>query len=76
MFAQSPIGPSVYLDDWEHHPTPPYRNFTPEGHYFLFESPDAALQFGFKLIDSWKRRWQALPAAETAPPLPIRLGRD
>ncbi len=51
-----------------------YRTFTPEGHHFLFESPDAALQFGFKLIDSWKRRWQAIPEPRETPHMPIRFG--
>ena len=51
-----------------------YRTFTPEGHHFLFESPDAALQFGFKLIDSWKRRRQAIPEPRETPHLPIRFG--
>ena len=51
-----------------------YRTFTPEGHPFLFENPDAALQFGFKLIDSWQRRRQAIPESRETPHLPIRFG--
>lgn len=51
-----------------------YRTFTSEGHLFLFESPDAALQFGFKLIDSWKRHGQNLSGPRKSPYLPIRFG--
>ena len=50
-----------------------YRTFTPDGHHFLFESPDAALQFGFKLIDSWRHRWQSLPEPKATPHMPIRF---
>lgn len=51
-----------------------YRTFTSEGHLFLFESPDAALQFGFKLIDSWRDRRQNILGPRETPHLPIRFG--
>ena len=51
-----------------------YRTFTPEGHLFLFESPDAALQFGFKLIDSWKNHGPNVLGLANSPHIPIRFG--
>lgn len=33
-----------------------HRNFTGDGHLFLFENPDAAIQFGFRLLAAWRTR--------------------
>ena len=49
-------------------------NFTGDGHLFLYESADTAVQFSLRLIDAWKRRATSLPDMEGVPYLPLRLG--
>lgn len=44
-----------------------------EGHTFVFESADAAAQFGLKLVESWTAAARE-PALDVFPPLPLRLG--
>ncbi len=51
-----------------------HRNFTGDGHLFLFETADAAIQFGLKLIAAWQEASQALPALEGSSQMPLRLG--
>ena len=51
-----------------------HRNFTGDGHLFLFENADAAVQFGLTLIDRWNAGTQALPSAAAASQIPLRLG--
>lgn len=48
--------------------------FASEGHLFLFEGPDAALQFGLRLIESWRRHSQTTPTLSQTPHMPIRIG--
>ncbi|MCH8066555.1 MAG: tetratricopeptide repeat protein [Chloroflexi bacterium] len=45
-----------------------HLNFTGDGHLFLFENADASVQFGLKLIDSWKNR------GRTHSHIPLRVG--
>ena len=50
-------------------------NFTGDGHLFLYESADAAVQFGLKLIDRWAANGGGSAAAGQSPPrIPLRLG--
>lgn len=50
-------------------------NFTGDGHLFLYESADAAVQFGLKLIDKWTANGSATAAAgRSVPRIPLRLG--
>ncbi len=51
-----------------------HQNFTGDGHLFLFETADAAVQFGLKLIDAWTQASQNLPGLEDSPHMPLRLG--
>ncbi|HYU19389.1 MAG TPA: tetratricopeptide repeat protein [Chloroflexota bacterium] len=51
-----------------------HRNFTGDGHLFLFSSPDAAVQLSLKLIERWKDSHQSIPALQGLPHLPLRLG--
>lgn len=51
-----------------------HHNFTGDGHLFLFETADAAVQFGLKLISAWKESSLSLPALEGAPHMALRLG--
>src|SRR6516225_7461855 len=51
-----------------------HENFTGDGHLFLFESADAAVHFGLKLIAYWKQRRRSLIGVQNASDLPIRLG--
>ena len=48
--------------------------FASEGHMFLFESPDAALQYALRLIEAWRRHNQTSPALSETPHMPIRVG--
>ena len=48
--------------------------FTPDGYTFLFENPDPALQFGLRLIDSWKLHEEAAPEISDNLHLPIAVG--
>ncbi len=49
-------------------------NFTGDGHLFLYESADVAVQFGLKVVDTWKNTAAALPDGEDVPYMPLRLG--
>ncbi len=49
-------------------------NFTGDGHLFLFESADAAVQFGLKMIDAWQARAAAVEDLEEVPHTPLRIG--
>ncbi|MDQ2911022.1 MAG: tetratricopeptide repeat protein [Actinomycetota bacterium] len=51
-----------------------YREWAGDGHMFLFESADAAAQFGLKLIESWRIGSESLPSLAAFPHLPLRLG--
>ena len=51
-----------------------YREWAGDGHMFVFESPDAAVRFGLRLIESWKIGSAELPALSDIPTLPLRLG--
>lgn len=51
-----------------------YREWAGDGHMFLFESADAAAQFGLKLIEGWRIGSEALPALRDFPPMALRLG--
>lgn len=51
-----------------------HRNFTGDGHLFLFESIDAAVQFGLKLIEAWSAVGTTLPSLQGLPSMPLRLG--
>ena len=51
-----------------------YREWAGDGHMFLFESADAAAQFGLKLIESWRIGSETLPGLRDLPRLPLRLG--
>lgn len=48
----------------------PHRDFTGDGHMFLFESSDGAVQFGLKLLESWAAE---RPAGDV-PRLSLRVG--
>jgi len=48
-----------------------HRNFTGDGHLFLFRTADAAVQFGLKLIDAWvhcRNTASALPSSTMMSP--------
>lgn len=51
-----------------------HREFTGDGHMVLFQSADAAVQFGLKLIDGWKTSRDSSPSLGGFPPLPLRVG--
>lgn len=51
-----------------------HREWAGDGHMFLFENPDAAAQFGLKLIESWRDAREHLPSLREVPELPLRLG--
>jgi Tfp pilus assembly protein PilF/class 3 adenylate cyclase len=52
-----------------------HENFTGDGHLFLFESADAAIHFGLKLITYWKQRRRSLIGMQNAlEQLSIRIG--
>jgi Tfp pilus assembly protein PilF/DNA-binding CsgD family transcriptional regulator len=48
--------------------------FGSEGHLFLFESPDAALQYALRLVEAWSRHNGTIPASSQTPHMPIRVG--
>jgi Tfp pilus assembly protein PilF/class 3 adenylate cyclase len=51
-----------------------HRNFTGDGHLFLYETADAAVRFGLDLLSGWGRfRADRLPAADAAS-LTLRVG--
>lgn len=47
-----------------------HREFTGDGHRFLFENAEAAIRFGLRLIEAWRR----LAATSGLPHVPLRLG--
>ena len=47
-----------------------HRNFTADGHLFLFEDADAAVRFSVKLIETWR----AVPLLADLPHVPLRIG--
>lgn len=49
-------------------------NFTGDGHLFLFESADAAVQFGLKLIGAWQVRAATVADLAEGPHTPLRIG--
>ncbi|MFQ5954586.1 MAG: tetratricopeptide repeat protein [Kiloniellales bacterium] len=49
-------------------------NFTGDGHLFLYESADAAVQFGLRLIDRWTQDEGSVSAERDLPRIPLRLG--
>ncbi len=51
-----------------------HENFTGDGHMFLFESADAAVHFGLKLIAYWKQRRRSLVGVENTSEMSIRVG--
>jgi tetratricopeptide (TPR) repeat protein len=51
-----------------------HENFAGDGHLFLFESADAAVHFGLKLLAFWKQRRRALLALQASLELPLRIG--
>jgi Tfp pilus assembly protein PilF/class 3 adenylate cyclase len=51
-----------------------YREWAGDGHMFLFDSADAAAQFGLRLIESWRIGGEELPALRDLPRMPLRLG--
>lgn len=51
-----------------------HHNFTGDGHLFLFEGADAAIQFGLRLIETWQRAVASSPALHGLPPMSLRLG--
>jgi len=51
-----------------------HRNFTGDGHLFLFESIDGAVQFSLKLIEQWQASRSQLKSLVGLPPMPLRLG--
>lgn len=51
-----------------------YREWAGDGHMFMFESADAAVRFGLKLIESWAIAGRELATLRDVPHLPLRLG--
>jgi tetratricopeptide (TPR) repeat protein len=51
-----------------------YREWAGDGHMFLFESVDTAVQFALKLIENWRIGSENLPALREFPRMPLRLG--
>jgi len=51
-----------------------YREWAGDGHMFLFESVDAAVRFGLKLVEGWSIASESLPALASLPHIPLRVG--
>ncbi|MEX2210430.1 MAG: tetratricopeptide repeat protein [Gaiellaceae bacterium] len=51
-----------------------YREWAGDGHMFLFESADTAVQFSLRLLDAWPRSASQIEALQGLPQLPLRLG--
>jgi Flp pilus assembly protein TadD len=51
-----------------------YREWAGDGHMFLFENADAAVQFGLKLVESWRVARAELPTLRKVPQVPLRVG--
>ncbi|MCH8185174.1 MAG: tetratricopeptide repeat protein [Chloroflexi bacterium] len=51
-----------------------HRNFTADGHLFLFEDADAAVRFSLKLIETWRASGELIPLLTDLPHVPLRVG--
>ena len=51
-----------------------HRNFQGDGHLFIFETADAALQFSMKLIEQWDSGNFRSTGQARSPDLPLHLG--
>jgi tetratricopeptide (TPR) repeat protein len=51
-----------------------YREWTGDGHMFLFGSADAAAQFGLRLIADWRTAGAGLPALQEYAHMQLRIG--
>lgn len=51
-----------------------HRNFTGDGHLFLFEDPEAAVEFGVALLDGWQACYATVHVLREAPRIALRLG--
>jgi tetratricopeptide (TPR) repeat protein/class 3 adenylate cyclase len=49
-------------------------NFTGDGHLFLFENADTGVQSCLKLLETWHRSNESIPALRGLPHIPLRLG--
>jgi len=51
-----------------------YREWSGDGHMFLFENADAAVQFGLRLLDAWRVAAASSGEDPLRPQLSLRLG--
>lgn len=51
-----------------------HRNFTADGHLFLFEDADAAVRFSAKLIETWRASRAPVPLPADLSHVPLRVG--
>ncbi len=51
-----------------------HRNFTTDGHLFLFEDADAALRFSLKLLETWQASGEFTALMTDLPHVPLRVG--
>lgn len=51
-----------------------HQNFSSDGQLFLFEDADAAVQFSFKLIDTWKDKREAVATIDIPSRIRLQLG--
>src|SRR2546430_1147230 len=51
-----------------------YRERSGDGHMFLFENVDAAVQFGLKLVEGWSIAGRELPTLAAFPHVALRVG--
>lgn len=51
-----------------------HRAFTGDGHLFLFDSPDAGVQFGLRLVELWHRRNVEVGEVASEIVAPLRVG--
>jgi len=51
-----------------------YREWSGDGHMFLFENVDAAVQFGLKLVEGWSIAGRELPTLAAFPHVALRVG--
>ncbi|HUF87988.1 MAG TPA: tetratricopeptide repeat protein [Thermohalobaculum sp.] len=51
-----------------------HRNFTGDGHLFLFRDANAAADFGARLIAEWERCCETVPVLREAPRIALRVG--
>ncbi len=50
------------------------RTFISRGHYFVFDDPDAAIEFGLSLIQAWSEDQKGGPNGHSVPSSPVRIG--